>query len=106
MSVVVDDLPPLLWHAELSKTLLDHWSGDHHRGVQLHDLSEAVGRWRETYAQTAYLRQLHPEVGRAEEDSVLGTTARLDGVSFPRPLTHAGRWPDSRAPHVPAPHRG
>src|SRR3546814_20214763 len=39
LSVVVDDLPPLLWHEELSKTLLDHWSGDHHRGVQLHDLS-------------------------------------------------------------------
>ncbi|NYG59267.1 hypothetical protein BJ980_002190 [Nocardioides daedukensis] len=106
MSVVIDDLPPLLWHAELGKTLLDHWSGGHHRGVQLHDLSEAVGRWRETYGQTAYLRQLHPEVGHAEEDSVLGTIARLDGVSFPSTLKLAGRWLRSRDAYVPRRKRG
>jgi hypothetical protein len=53
MAVVVDDLPPLLWHAELAKKLLDHWTGGHHRGVQLHDLREAVVRWQDDYGQSA-----------------------------------------------------
>jgi hypothetical protein len=33
MAVVLDDLPPLMWHAELGKSLRDQWTGDHHRGV-------------------------------------------------------------------------
>jgi len=37
MAVVLDDLPPLMWHAELGRGLLDVWTGDHHRGAQLHD---------------------------------------------------------------------
>lgn len=42
MSVVLEDLPPLLWHAELGRSLPDLWSGTRHRGVQLHDLRAAV----------------------------------------------------------------
>ena len=38
MSVVIGDLPPLMWHAELGRSLPDLWSGTRHRGVQLHDL--------------------------------------------------------------------
>src|SRR5678816_2533483 len=38
MAVVLDDLPPLLWHAELGRALPDVWTGNHQRGVQLHDL--------------------------------------------------------------------
>src|SRR5689334_13448044 len=41
MAVVLDDLPPLMWHAELGKGLRDVWTNSHHRGVQLHDLREA-----------------------------------------------------------------
>jgi hypothetical protein len=33
MSVVIDDLPPPLWHAELGRSLPDLWSGTRHRGV-------------------------------------------------------------------------
>ena len=33
MAVVLDDLPPLMWHAELGRGLLDVWTGDHHRGA-------------------------------------------------------------------------
>ena len=44
MSVVLDDLPPLMWHAELGKGLMDVWTNSHHRGVQLHDLREAEAR--------------------------------------------------------------
>jgi hypothetical protein len=39
MALVLDDLPPLMWHAELGRSLRDHWTGGHHRGVQLHDLA-------------------------------------------------------------------
>lgn len=83
MAVVLDDLPPLMWHAELGRSLRDVWTGDHHRGVQLHDMREAVDRWRVHHGQRAWVRQLSPEVGRAEEDALLRTIARLDGVSFP-----------------------
>lgn len=46
MAVVLEDLPPLLWHAELGKSLPDVWTGQHQRGVQLHDLRDAVTTWR------------------------------------------------------------
>ena len=36
MSVVLDDLPPLMWHAELGRSLPDMWTGKFQRGVQLH----------------------------------------------------------------------
>jgi len=100
MAVVLDDLPPLMWHAELGTSLLDHWTGDHHRGVQLHDLRAAVVRWQEGYTQAAWLRQLTPEVGRAEEDAVLRSIARLDGVSFPSTVRLAGRWLRGRDAYV------
>jgi len=43
------DLPPLMWHAELGRSLLDLWSGTHQRGAQLHDLREAVLVWATRY---------------------------------------------------------
>ena len=45
MAVVLDDLPPLLWHAELGRSLPDAWTGKRQRGVQLHDLHDAVATW-------------------------------------------------------------
>ncbi len=92
MAVVLDDLPPLMWHAELGRTLQDHWTGDFHRGVQLHDLRAAVTRWQEVYGQAAWLRQLTPEVGRPQEDALLRSIARLDGVSFPSTARLAVSW--------------
>ena len=62
MSVVIEDLPPLMWHAELGRSLPDVWSGTRHRGVQLHDLREAVIVWATRYGQRAWLRQLDPAV--------------------------------------------
>ena len=100
MAVVLDDLPPLMWHAELGRALVDVWSGDRHRGVQLHDLRAAVQRWRVDYGQQAWLRQLSPEVGRREEDALLRTIARLDGVSFPSTGRLAGRWLAGRGRRV------
>jgi hypothetical protein len=100
MAVVIDDLPPLMWHAELGKSVQDVWTGGHHRGVQLHDLRQAVERWQHTYAQQAWLRQIHPEVGRDQEDAALRAIARLDGVSFPTSLKLAGRWLRGRDSYV------
>ena len=96
MAVVLEDLPPLLWHAELGKGLLDVWTGTRHRGVQLHDLREAVGQWTTRYGQRAWLRQLHGEVTPAMEDAVLTTVARLDGTPFPSTAALAGRWARGR----------
>ena len=96
MAVVLDDLPPLMWHAELGKALPDVWSGSHHRGVQLHDLRAAVDRWVNTYDQEAWFRQLEPEATKAQEDAVLRTIARLDGTPFPSTAALAGRWARGR----------
>ena len=97
MAIVVDDLPPLMWHAELGKGLLDVWSGNHHRGVQLHDLREAVVQWCGRYEQHAWLRQLSPAVTRDMESAALKTVARLDGTPFPATAALAGRWLRGRA---------
>lgn len=106
MAVVIDDLPPLMWHAELSKVLTDVWTGGNHRGVQLHDLRESVERWSGTYRQQAWLRQLTPEVGRPQEDAALKAIARLDGVSFPSTAKLLARWVRGRDAYVAHKKRG
>src|SRR4051794_38659105 len=80
MAIVVDDLPPLMWHAELGRALPDLWSGTHHRGAQLHDLRSAVVTWGERYGQRAWLRQLDPPGNRSKENVALRMVARLDGT--------------------------
>ena len=100
MSVVIDDLPPLMWHAELGRSLPDLWSGTRHRGVQLHDLRAAVEVWGTRYGQRAWLRQLDPPVTREMEDAVLRTVARLDGTPFPSTAGLASRWLLGRVPAV------
>lgn len=102
MSVVIEDLPPLMWHAELGRSLEDLWSGNRHRGVQLHDLRAAVLVWTRRYGQRAWLRQLeHPPLP-GMEDALLRTIARLDGTPFPSTARLASRWLLGR---LPTPHR-
>ena len=91
MAVVLDDMPPLMWHAELGKGLLDVWTGQHQRGVQLHDLREAVVQWTGRYEQEAWLRQLDGTITRQMEDNLLKTIARMDGTPFPSTAKLAGR---------------
>lgn len=98
MSVVIEDLPPLMWHAELGRSLPDLWSGTHQRGVQLHDLRDAVTVWATRYGQRAWLRQLDHSVTREMEDAVLRTIARLDGTPFPSTTRLAARWLRGRMP--------
>ncbi|WP_422774259.1 hypothetical protein ACN28C_16140 [Plantactinospora sp. WMMC1484] len=98
MSVVIEDLPPLMWHAELGRSLPDMWSGGHHRGVQLHDLRDAVRVWGVRYGQRAWLRQLEPPADDEMENGVLRTIARLDGTPFPSTAQLAWRWLRGRTP--------
>ncbi|MCW2669795.1 MAG: uncharacterized protein JWO27_1692 [Frankiales bacterium] len=98
MAVVLDDLPPLMWHAELGQSLPDVWAGRHNRGVQLHDLRDAVLTWCQRYGQQAWLRQLSGPVDAEVEDAVLRTIARLAGTPFPSTAQLAGGWLRARLP--------
>lgn len=98
MSVVLDDMPALMWHAELGRSLVDQWTGTHQRGVQLHDLGDSVRTWRHRYGQRVWLRQLNRPVTAEMEDAVLRCIARLDGTPFPSTARLVGRWALGRVP--------
>jgi hypothetical protein len=100
MSVVIEDMPPLMWHAELGRSLTDMWTGTRQRGVQLHDLRSAVLTWGRKYGQRGWLRQLESPVTREMEDAVLRTIARLDGTPFPSTATLTWRWARGRVPDL------
>ena len=98
MTAAIDDLPPLIWHAELGDKLECLWSGGTHRGVQLNDLRQAVERWMLTYGQRCWLRQLTPYATRGQEDDLLKVIARLDGTAFPTTARLTARWFRGRVP--------
>jgi len=100
MTVAIDDLPPLIWHAELGDKLECLWSGGHHRGVQLNDLRQAVERWMLTYGQRCWLRQMTPYANREQEDQLLKVIARMDGTAFPTTARLTARWFRGRIPTV------
>jgi hypothetical protein len=100
MTVAIDDLPPLIWHAELGDKLTDMWTGANHRGVQLNDLRQAVVRWTERYHQRCWLRQLTPYATREQEDELLRVIARMDGTAFPTTMRLTGRWFRGRLPTI------
>ena len=105
MSLVIEDMPPLMWHAELGRSLPDMWSGSFQRGVQLHDMRDAVTVWARRYGQRAWLRQLEPPAGKEMEDKALKTVARLDGTPFPSSAQLAVRWVRGRVPQIRPPWR-
>jgi hypothetical protein len=92
MVVAIDDLPPLLWHAELGRSLPDVWTGERQRGVQLHVLADAVSTWRERYKQLAWMRQLEGTIERHHEDRLMETIDRFDGRPFPTTPGLARQW--------------
>jgi hypothetical protein len=92
MVVALDDLPPLLWHAELGRSLPDVWSGKHQRGVQLHMLVDAVRTWDERYGQRAWTRALEGQIERHHEDRLMEVIARFDGRPFPTTAGLARQW--------------
>jgi hypothetical protein len=96
MAVAIDDLPPLLWHAELGRSLPDVWTGERQRGVQLHLLRDAVTTWNERYGQRAWLRTLDGTIEREQEDRLMEVIDRLDGRPFPTTLGLARQWLNGR----------
>jgi hypothetical protein len=100
MAVVIEDLPPLMWHAELGRSLPDLWSGAHQRGAQLHDLRAAVTVWAARYGQRAWLRQLEHPITRDMENAALRTIAIMDGTPFPATARLASRWLRGRLPQL------
>ncbi|MEA2312794.1 MAG: hypothetical protein QOE28_2762, partial [Solirubrobacteraceae bacterium] len=92
MVVALDDLPPLLWHAELGRSLPDVWTGERQRGVQLHRLRDAVTTWEDRYGQRAFLRQLDGTIERRHEDRLMEVIARHDGRAFPTMPGLARGW--------------
>ncbi len=96
MVVALDDLPPLMWHAELGRSLPDVWTGEHQRGVQLHLLADAVATWRGRYGQRAWVRLLDGHVTREHEDRLMEVVDRYDGRSFPTSLGLVRQWVNGR----------
>jgi hypothetical protein len=96
MVVAIDDLPPLLWHAELGRSLPDVWTGKRQRGVQLHPLVDAVKTWNERYRQRAWVRQLEGTITREHEDRLMEVIDRFDGRPFPTTPGLARQWLTSR----------
>ncbi|MFZ1995452.1 MAG: hypothetical protein WAU75_15175 [Solirubrobacteraceae bacterium] len=97
MVVALEDLPPLLWHAELGRSLPDVWTGQRQRGVQLHRLSDAVTTWNARYRQRAWLRQLSGPIERYHEDRLMEMIDRFDGRPFPTTLKLLTGWLTSSA---------
>jgi hypothetical protein len=96
MVVAIDDLPPLLWHAELGRSLPDVWTGKHQRGVQLHLLADAAWTWGERYRQDAWMRQLEGSLERSHEDRLMEAIERFDGRPFPTTPGLAAQWLNGR----------
>ncbi|MEM9564297.1 MAG: hypothetical protein AAGA93_16865 [Actinomycetota bacterium] len=92
MAIVIDDLPPLLLHAELGASLPDVWTGTRHRGAQLHRLEHAVGTWAHRYGQRAWVRQLDTTPTREMENQALAVVSEYSGRAFPRTVALAWRW--------------
>jgi hypothetical protein len=96
MVVAFEDMPPLIWHAELGRSLPDVWTGQVHRGVQLHRLADAVTTWNERYHQRAWMRQLDGPIERRHEDRLLEVIDRFDGRPFPTTRELFNGWLTSR----------
>jgi hypothetical protein len=96
MVVAIDDLPPLLWHAELGRSLPDVWTGERQRGVQLHRLEQAVTTWNEKYGQRAWVRPLRGTMQRVHEDRLMKVIDSYDGRAFPTTLGLVRGWVTGR----------
>jgi hypothetical protein len=92
MVVAIDDLPPLLWHAELGRSLPDVWTGERQRGVQLHRLEDAVRTWAQRYGQRTWMRQLEGTLTLEHEDRLIKAIERFDGRPFPTTAGLARQW--------------
>lgn len=96
LSVVVDDLPPLMWHAALDRKLVDVWSNEHVRGTQLNRLDAVVHRWRDL-GNRVWARPIRPELTDLHELRLLETIEEMHGRGFPNTVGMARHWLAGRA---------
>lgn len=96
MVIAIDDLPPLLWHAELGASMPDVWTGERRRGSQLHHLDRAVSVWTHRYGQRPWFRAIEPHVSAEMEDRALAVVAEFSGRPFPRSARLARHWVQGR----------
>jgi hypothetical protein len=96
MVVALDDLPPLLWHTELGKSIESVWTGELHRGAQLNRLDEALTVWTQKYQQHAFVRPFDGDITREMEDALLRVVAEYEGRPFPRTRHLVGKWLSGR----------
>jgi hypothetical protein len=92
MVLAIDDLPPLLWHAELGHSTTDVWTGGAQRGVQLHRLTDAATTWVGRYGQRAFFRQLEPIATPSMEDAALAVVQEMSGRRFPTTTRLMRHW--------------
>lgn len=92
MVLAIDDLPPLIWHAELGASMPNVWTGQRDRGAQLHRLDRAVSVWTDRYGQDPWFRQIDVDVTPAMEDLALSVVAEYSGRTFPSTGTLARHW--------------
>jgi hypothetical protein len=97
MAIALDDMPPLLWHAELGRSLPDAWTGERPRGVQLHKLADAVRTWEQKYGQRGWVRRLEGgTIERHHEDRLIETIDKYNGKPFPTTPGLARSWATGR----------
>ena len=108
MVVALDDLPPLLWHAELGRSATRCLDREAQRGVQLQPLGEAVRTW--TSATNPLLGSpARSAISRRQRGTAHGGHEHFDGRPSPRRRAHPAlgvrslrrgrrRWRRSTAP--------
>ncbi len=90
--LAIDDLPPLIWHAELGASMPNVWTGERERGAQLHHLERAVSVWTHRYGQDPWFRQIDIHVSDDMENRALSVVAEYSGRAFPSPASLAKHW--------------
>ena len=90
--LAIDDLPPLIWHAELGASMPNVWTGERERGAQLHRLDRAVSVWTNRYGQQPWFREIDVDVTTDMENQALSVVAEYSGRTFPSTRTLAGHW--------------
>ena len=90
--LAIDDLPPLIWHAELGASMPNVWTGERERGAQLHHLERAVSMWTHRYGQDPWFRQIDVDATTEMENAALAVVAEYSGRAFPSTASLAKHW--------------
>jgi hypothetical protein len=97
--LALEDLPPLIWHAELGASMPNVWTGERERGAQLHHLERAVSVWTHRYGQQPWFRQIDIEATVEMENRALSVVDEYSGRGFPSTASLAKHWLAGRIRH-------